>query len=87
MLQIVLVDEATAHMDAKTRDRLFSLLAANLPLCTLLSIVHRPHSLSDYDYGWFRFHCLTLPFFLYYCYPTHDSFLVLSLLSFLSLVK
>lgn len=47
--KIVLVDEATAHMDDRTRDKIFSLLNTCLPLCTLLSIVHRPHSLKAYD--------------------------------------
>ncbi|KAF8382283.1 hypothetical protein PRIPAC_71425 [Pristionchus pacificus] len=47
--KIVLVDEATAHMDDLTRDKIFSLLNTCLPLCTLLSIVHRPHSLKAYD--------------------------------------
>ncbi|GMR59215.1 hypothetical protein PMAYCL1PPCAC_29410, partial [Pristionchus mayeri] len=47
--KIVLVDEATAHMDDRTREKIFSLLNTCLPLCTLLSIVHRPHSLDAYD--------------------------------------
>ncbi|GMS80294.1 hypothetical protein PENTCL1PPCAC_2469, partial [Pristionchus entomophagus] len=47
--KIVLVDEATAHMDDGTREKIFSLLNTCLPLCTLLSIVHRPHSLKAYD--------------------------------------
>ncbi|GMT11144.1 hypothetical protein PFISCL1PPCAC_2441, partial [Pristionchus fissidentatus] len=47
--KIVLVDEATAHMDDRTREKIFSLLNTCLPMCTLLSIVHRPHSLKAYD--------------------------------------
>ena len=39
-LQIVLIDEATSHIDSASHRRVIQLLMARLPSATLISILH-----------------------------------------------
>src|SRR4051812_12584546 len=49
--RVVLVDEATAHMDEHTHTVMCRLLRELLPGVTLLSILHRTHGLeSQFDW-------------------------------------
>ncbi|CAJ0957137.1 unnamed protein product, partial [Mesorhabditis belari] len=47
--KIVLIDEATAHLDSISHERMLGLIKQELPSCTLLSIVHNLHGLDSYD--------------------------------------
>ena len=49
LFQVVLIDEATAHLDLSTHKRMLNLLRERLPECTLLSIVHNLSGLDQYD--------------------------------------
>uniref|UniRef100_A0A914UWH6 ABC-type xenobiotic transporter n=1 Tax=Plectus sambesii TaxID=2011161 RepID=A0A914UWH6_9BILA len=47
--KIVLIDEATAHVDSETDVSVQSLLRSALPNCTVITIAHRLNTLLDYD--------------------------------------
>uniref|UniRef100_A0A914UUG0 Multidrug resistance-associated protein 7 n=1 Tax=Plectus sambesii TaxID=2011161 RepID=A0A914UUG0_9BILA len=47
--KIVLIDEATAHVDSETDETVQSLLRSALPNCTVITIAHRLNTLLDYD--------------------------------------
>jgi ATP-binding cassette subfamily B protein len=48
-MQIVLIDEATAHVDSATQSAVYRLLHAVLPAATLLCITHRSRDLDFFD--------------------------------------
>ncbi|CAJ0582835.1 unnamed protein product, partial [Mesorhabditis spiculigera] len=47
--KIVLIDEATAHLDSVSHQRILQMIKEELPTCTLLSIVHNLSGLEAYD--------------------------------------
>uniref|UniRef100_A0A1I7XLX4 ABC transmembrane type-1 domain-containing protein n=1 Tax=Heterorhabditis bacteriophora TaxID=37862 RepID=A0A1I7XLX4_HETBA len=49
LFQIVLIDEATSHLDAEAHCRMMSLLSVHLPTSTVISSVHILSGLSEYD--------------------------------------
>lgn len=49
-LKIVLIDEATAHMDVDTHLMMNNLIRTILPDTTVISIVHRTIGLEEFDW-------------------------------------
>lgn len=49
ILQIVIFDEATAHMDYAAHSDMNRLVRSLLPSSTVVSILHRTETISDYD--------------------------------------
>ncbi|WKY10812.1 hypothetical protein Q1695_002849 [Nippostrongylus brasiliensis] len=47
--KIVLIDEATTHLDATVHRRMMSLISVHLPMATVLCITHVTHDLSEFD--------------------------------------
>ncbi|KHJ92520.1 ABC transporter, ATP-binding protein [Oesophagostomum dentatum] len=47
--KVVLIDEATSHLDATVHQRMMSLIATHLPKATVICITHVMHGLSDFD--------------------------------------
>ncbi|TKR89661.1 hypothetical protein L596_013728 [Steinernema carpocapsae] len=47
--KIVLIDEATAHMDDKTHSTMMEVIHERLPNTTVISIMHRLHGLENFD--------------------------------------
>ncbi|VDN20694.1 unnamed protein product [Cylicostephanus goldi] len=47
--QVVLIDEATSHLDANVHQRMMSLISSYLPRATVICITHVMHGLSDFD--------------------------------------
>lgn len=47
--KILVLDEATANMDAGTDEKLYEIINELFKNCTVLSITHRLNSISNYD--------------------------------------
>ncbi|CAJ0591312.1 unnamed protein product [Cylicocyclus nassatus] len=47
--KVVLIDEATSHLDVNVHQRMMSLISSYLPRATVLCITHVMHGLSDFD--------------------------------------
>lgn len=47
--KIILIDEATSHMDVNSHERVFQLLATYLPMATMICIVHTGVASSFFD--------------------------------------
>nr|CDJ84141.1 unnamed protein product [Haemonchus contortus] len=47
--KVVLIDEATSHLDATVHRRMMSLISVHLPMATVICITHVLHGLSDFD--------------------------------------
>ncbi|EYB92432.1 hypothetical protein Y032_0194g1443 [Ancylostoma ceylanicum] len=47
--KVVLIDEATSHLDATVHQRMMSLISTHLPTATVICITHVMHGLSDFD--------------------------------------
>ncbi|RCN26351.1 ABC transporter, ATP-binding protein [Ancylostoma caninum] len=47
--KVVLIDEATSHLDATVHQRMMSLISSHLPTATVICITHVMHGLSDFD--------------------------------------
>lgn len=47
--KVVLIDEATSHLDVTVHRRMMSLISAHLPMATVICITHVLHGLTDFD--------------------------------------
>ncbi|KAK6046214.1 ABC transporter, ATP-binding protein [Cooperia oncophora] len=47
--KVVLIDEATSHLDETVHRRMMSLISVHLPMATVICITHVLHGLSEFD--------------------------------------